>query len=440
MAESTVAYKCPNCKAPLSFKPGADKVNCEYCGTEIDIATMEAMFEKEQERAAKAQAEKEAKWATEDAGGQFTAEETEMMRQFTCSACGAALVADGNTMATECVYCGNPTMVPSRFDGMIKPDYVIPFKKDKKDAVAALKKFYEGKILLPNAFKSNNRVQDIQSMYVPFWLFDAEVTASAVFEAEEDHVTETEDERIIETAHYDCSREGCMSFTRIPVDGSDKMDDDYMDSIAPFDYSDMVEFSAAYLTGYLADKYDVDAEASVPRADERIENSAVGQLRNTVTGYDRVSEKEHYIVKDNGSVSYAMVPVWILTTKYEKKPYTFMMNGQTGKVVGSLPYDKTKALLYPGAAGIVLLPIVYFLAKALIDKPSSGMLWGIAIVGAIIGAVLVRMGLMAQLSNVAHETHADHYLDEGSFNLTERDDTYLYTTTRVERKSKKNDD
>ena len=116
-----------------------------------------------------------------------------------------------------------------------------------------------------------------------------------------------------------------------------------------------------------------------------------------------------------------------------------MMNGQTGKVVGSLPYDKTKALLYPGLAGIVFLPIVYFLAKVLLDNPSSGMLWGIAIIGAIIGAVLVRMGLMSQLSNVAHETQADHYLDDGSFNLTERDDTYLYTTTRVEKKAKKKD-
>ena len=69
------------------------------------------------------------------------------------------------------------------------------------------------------------------------------------------------------------------------------------------------------------------------------------------------------VVKDVGKVSYAMVPVWILTTRYNDKPYTFMMNGQTGKVVGSLPYDATKAFLYPALCSLVLAPILYFLIK-----------------------------------------------------------------------------
>ena len=139
-------------------------------------------------------------------------------------------------------------MVPSRFDGMMKPDYVIPFVKTKKDAVAALKKFYEGKMLLPAAFTANNRVEDVQPMYVPFWLFDSAVTANANFRAESVNVYDTEDETITETSVYDCEREGTMRFSRIPVDGSEKMDDTYMESIEPFDYSALVPFSASYLT------------------------------------------------------------------------------------------------------------------------------------------------------------------------------------------------
>lgn len=154
-----------------------------------------------------------------------------------------------------------------------------------------------------------------------------------------------------------------MRFSRIPVDGSEKMDDTYMESIEPFDYSALVPFSASYLTGYLADKYDVDAEAAVPRADERVETSAVGVLQDTVTGYDNVAVKEQFIAKEGGKVAYAMAPVWILTTKYAGKAYTFMMNGQTGKMVGSLPYDKNKSLLYPLVPAVIVLPIVYFIAK-----------------------------------------------------------------------------
>ena len=363
MADTTVAYKCPNCNAPLSFQPGHDKVTCEYCSTEFEIETIKAMFDKEQERAAKAAEAEQAQWDTAGAGGEWESSETENLQTFTCSACGAELVCDENTIATECCYCGNPTMLPNRFTGMLKPDFVIPFKKTKQDAVAALKEFYKGKRLLPNAFTANNRVEDIQPMYVPFWLFDSSVEAHAEFRAESINVIETSDETITETSVYNCTRSGTMSFEKIPVDGSSKMDNDYMESIEPFDYSELVPFSAAYFTGYLADKYDEDAEMSVPRADKRVEASAIEVLQDTVEGYDNCSTESSAVIKEGGNVSYAMVPVWILTTRYNGQPYTFMMNGQTGKFVGSLPYDKQKAMMYFAGSAAIVMFITYFIAK-----------------------------------------------------------------------------
>lgn len=363
MAETSVNYKCPNCSAPLSFQPGNEKVSCEYCGNEFEVKTIEEMFQKEQERAARAAEAQESKWATEQAGSEWAAAEAAALRVCTCPSCGAEIVCDGNTMATECVYCGNPTMIPKNFDGMLKPDYVIPFKKTKQDAMEALKEFYKGKWLLPAEFKAQNRLEAIQPMYVPFWLFDSSVSAHAGFRATRVRVYETSDERITETSYYDCERSGSMDFARIPVDGSEKMDDAYMESIEPFDYAEMVPFSTAFLTGFLADKYDVDAEASVPRADKRVEYSAVGVLQESVIGYDSVSCQSSAVIKNSDQVAYAMVPVWILTTRYKGEPYTFMMNGQTGKVVGSLPSDKRKEVLYPAAVFLLLLPLMYYLAK-----------------------------------------------------------------------------
>lgn len=366
MADSSVSYKCPNCGAPLSFMPGKKTVTCEYCGTEFEVSAIEELFRDKQETAARAAEAQEAKWATEDAGSEWTSDEAKALHAFTCSSCGAELVCDENTMATECVYCGNPTMIPKRFDGMLKPDYVIPFKKTKAEAVAALKEFYKGHMLLPSNFTANNRVEAIQPMYVPFWLFDSKITAQAEFRAEKHHVINTPKEIITEVSVFKCRRKGVMSFERIPVDGSKKMDDAYMESIEPFNYGDLVDFSAAYLTGYLADKYDVTAEDSAPRADKRVENSAIEVLINSVENFDAVQLEDAAVVKDVGKVSYALVPVWILTTRYNDKPYTFMMNGQTGKVVGSLPYDKTKAFLYPALCSLVLVPILYFLISSLL--------------------------------------------------------------------------
>lgn len=363
MADTSVSYKCPNCGAPLSFLPSKKTVTCEYCGTEFEVAAIEELFRDKQELAARAAEAQESKWETEDAGSEWSSDEAAALHAFTCSSCGAELVCDENTMATECVYCGNPTMIPKRFDGMLKPDYVIPFKKTKADAVAALKNFYKGHTLLPSNFTANNRVEAIQPMYVPFWLFDSKITAQASFRAEKINVINTPKETVTQTSIYSCRRAGTMSFERIPVDGSKKMDDAYMDSIEPFDYGELVPFSAAYLTGYLADKYDETADDCAPRADKRVETSAVEVLKSSVDGFDAVQVENAAVIKDVGKVSYAMVPVWILTTRYNDKPYTFMMNGQTGKVVGSLPYDATKAFLYPALCSLVLAPILYFLIK-----------------------------------------------------------------------------
>lgn len=364
MADTSVSYKCPTCGAPLSFIPGEENVSCEYCGGTFSVQTIEDLFAKEQELAAKAAAANEQKWDTEAAGSEWSQEEADMMKAFVCSSCGAEIVSDGNTMATECCYCGNPTMLPSRFDGMLKPDFVIPFKKKKEEAVAALKEFYKGKLLLPAAFTANNRVEDIQGMYVPFWLFSSKVSAYGSYRAESDMVVTTDDEVITTTSVYRCFRSGGMSFDGVPVDGSVRMDDTYMESIEPFDYREMVPFTAAYLTGYLADKYDVTVDDAVSRADERVYNSARSCLAETVSGYDRVTPEDDFsAVKESSEVKYAMVPVWILTTRYNGEPYTFMMNGQTGKFIGKLPIDKSKLNMYTAGIFIVSAIIVYLIAK-----------------------------------------------------------------------------
>ena len=205
-------------------------------------------------------------------------------------------------------------------------------------------------------------------MYVPFWLFDSGVNAQAEFRASTMRVYDVGDEVVTERRVYSCQRAGKMSFSKIPADGSKKMNDDFMDSIEPFNYNELVDFSTAYLTGYLADKYDVSADECAERINKRMENSAVAVLQESVQGYDECTLEDAAIVKDIGKVLYAMVPVWILTTRYDNKPYTFMMNGQTGKIVGSLPYDSFKSFLYPAILTIVLTPILYFVVKLFLDS------------------------------------------------------------------------
>lgn len=117
------------------------------------------------------------------------------------------------------------------------------------------------------------------------------------------------------------------------------MADDLMESIEPFDFKDAVDFQTAYLAGYLADKYDVDAETSIERANERIKKSTEMAFQETVTGYQTVIPENSSISLSGGTAKYALYPVWILNTTWKGKKFIFAMNGQTGKMVGDLPVD-----------------------------------------------------------------------------------------------------
>ena len=129
MADTSVSYKCPHCGAPIQFKPEAQTVTCDYCGTKFDVAVLEGLYAKKEQLAAEADAARQAKWQTDKAGNEWSDEEAARLKGYTCSSCGAEIVCDENTMATECCYCGNPTLIPSRFSGMLRPDFIIPFKK-----------------------------------------------------------------------------------------------------------------------------------------------------------------------------------------------------------------------------------------------------------------------------------------------------------------------
>ena len=122
-----------------------------------------------------------------------------------------------------------------------------------------------------------------------------------------------------------------------------------MESLEPFDFSEAVDFSMAYLSGYLADKYDVSSDECNERVNERVKRSSDLVLQSTVQGYDSVVPENVSVQFSGGRKHYALYPVWILNTTWNGEKYTFAMNGQTGKFVGDLPVDKGLFWTYFGS-------------------------------------------------------------------------------------------
>ncbi|MBO5870677.1 MAG: hypothetical protein J6Q89_08010 [Clostridia bacterium] len=327
-------YKCPCCGGAIEFDTESQNMKCPYCDTEFEPETLKSYDDD-----LKSEGGEELNWETEP-GSEWREGEAEGMRVYICNSCGGEIIGDETLAATKCPFCDNAVVMKGQLSGALKPDYVIPFKLDKNAAKEGYFKHISGKRLLPKVFKDKNHIDEIKGIYVPFWLFNADANADARYRATKVRSWSDSDYIYTETSYYSATRRGDIGFDRIPVDGSDKMADDLMESIEPYDFSEAVDFQTAYLAGYFADKYDVDAEQSVARANDRVRKTTEQTFAATVQGYSSVTPESVNVRLSNGSSSYALYPVWLLNTTYEGEKYVFAMNGQTGKFVGNLPLDK----------------------------------------------------------------------------------------------------
>ncbi|MCQ2428471.1 MAG: hypothetical protein MJ137_08785 [Clostridia bacterium] len=357
-------HKCPCCGGGIGFDTSIQKLKCPYCDTEFDVEQLEAY-----DSVLQSTAEEDKIEFTTDSD-EWLDSVAEGMKLYLCNSCGGEIVGDGQMAATLCPFCGNPVVIMGQYKGDLKPDYVIPFKLDKNAAMAAFSKHLSGKKLLPKPFKDKNHLESLTGVYVPFWLFAATVNANINYQAT--RVTSWSDSRYeyTQTNNFSVHREGSVSFEKVPVDGSRKVEDKLMESLEPYDYSELTDFRTAHLAGYLAARYDVDSEESKKHATERTKPSAEDAFMATVDGFSSVSTESSHVITTEGKKKYALLPVWFLNTVWEGTNYSFAMNGQTGKFVGNLPLDKAalrrwRWLLFLGfTAGAFLLTVLfYFLTK-----------------------------------------------------------------------------
>ena len=342
-------YKCPACGGAMEFDSKSQKMKCPYCDTIIDMAEFQDEHKDTQDF-----------W---EASGesQWQEGEQEGMKIYVCKSCGGEIIAEDSTGASTCPYCGNRVVMKGQFKGDLKPDYIIPFKLDKKDAKAAYMNHLKSKAFLPRIFKSENHIDEMKGVYVPFWLFDVDAVADITYNAEKTRVWRSGNTEYTEHSYYEAVRSGSMGFDHIPEDGSEKMDDTLMESVEPYDFQGAVPFNSAYLAGYVADRYDVKMEERMERAKQRVQRSVEEEFEKTVRGYDFVNLKNSNVNVTNAKYWYALYPVWILNTTWHDKKYVFAMNGQTGKLVGDLPVDKGLFWKYVGIRTAIISVIVYII-------------------------------------------------------------------------------
>lgn len=329
-----IEFKCPCCGGAIEYDSTIQKMKCPYCDTEFEIDAIDA-YNREKNAPDKMDWDTSSikTWDAEDGD----------MKLYVCKSCGGEVIVDENTAAMSCPYCDNPVVLSGNVSGVLKPEFIIPFKLDKNAAKENFKKHLQGKKLLPKVFKDENHIEEIKGIYVPYWIFNSKVDAKMKYKGTKVRRWSDSKYDYTETSYYAIYRDGEIGFSHVPVDGSIKMADDLMESIEPFDFKEAVPFQKGYLAGFFADKYDVDEKKSAVRANERMKNATDEAFQATVKGFQTLVTENGNMTLSSGKANYVMYPVWIMTTKWKDQQYTFAMNGQTGKFVGNLPEDKELA-------------------------------------------------------------------------------------------------
>ncbi len=339
-----IEYKCPNCDADLKFDPESQKLSCEFCLSSFTEDELKKINE---------------------AYGETTPTEAEIQTQnefeehtnlYHCASCGAQIMCDDQQTALFCYYCHNPVILSGKLTGEYKPGKIIAFKFNKDRALDTFRKWVQKRHFVPDDFRSEQQLDKVTGLYVPFWVADCDVKADFTAIGKTVRSWTSGSYRYTETKEYNVV---------IPADGESKIEDLLMESIEPFNYDELQPFSMTYLTGFFADKYDVDKVQVFPRVKSRASQAGKKVVRDSIGSYSSlaVSSEQYNILKTDWE--YMMLPVWFMTYNYNNKIYEFAINGQTGKLAGTPPLDKAKLRMFCTALGIGITAAIYLLGGLL---------------------------------------------------------------------------
>lgn len=345
---SVITYKCPNCGGELLFDPESQKFKCEYCLSSFEEGELQ-----NPEESTSIGSEPKTKYSSR------TQQEEQEAVVYHCPNCGAEIITDATTAATFCFYCHNPVILSGRLDGSLKPDCIIPFSIEKEEAIKRFTEWIGKKKFVPHAFFSKDQIEKISGIYFPYWTFDLQVNGILHASGENVQVWTSGDYRYTERSYYSVLRGGRIRFWDLMKNALKKADFKLSEGVLPFETDKMIPFSMAFLSGFQAEKRDIEIDDLKDEVTHQIYGYTTQLLEETAQEYTSLTDKKYDVTITNSSIQYLLLPVWILTYPKKGKTYYYAMNGQTGKVCGVLPVNWKKLLLVSGLITVFVFLILF---------------------------------------------------------------------------------
>lgn len=327
-----VTYKCPNCGAYLEFDPESQGWQCPFCDSRFEQSELRHGDAPEADAAPH--------------GGQVA---------YHCPSCGSEIMTDETTVATHCYYCHSPVVLRGKLGNEHRPDGVLPFTIDREKALSTFQEWVKGKRYIPKDFFAQAQLEQLSGVYYPHYAVDCELVGVVDGMGRNTSVHNSANYVVTSTKHFHIRREAELRFSGILRPALSKANRKLSDAIHPFPLQNIKPFSDAYLSGFLAERRDVDAAAVEADVQSEVAGYVEPMLTQTIH-YNSFQVQPSSRVK-HMDCRYVLLPTWVLTypnRKNPQEPYYYAMNGCTGEVCGKLPIDRKKlGLTALGLAGAV---------------------------------------------------------------------------------------
>ena len=410
-----VSFICPSCGGKLFFNPNIKKLSCESCKNsyfpneitrydrDLDVEIIADRFD-----------------------------DNDKTISYTCNSCGGEIIVLDSLVSTSCPFCNNNVLVKNSLAGSYRPKYVVPFSKNKDEALNILNKYLKKNILLPNKFKKELKEEKLNDIYIPLYL----VKGKACFDfckverASALELLKNDDDRVptVQITLY-----GKVNFSRFPLDGLKKLNDDLIETVGPFDIDDIKQFDTPYLAGHMAKRYDISFQD--------LKDSTTSRIKDEI--YTYVKEKEINKIPDEKNTSfyvsnvclyhtqatYLFYPMWFLEHDYNGKKTTIAINDRNGKIFGIVPASKLKitlfSLLFVAAYAIVLFGIIFAISKN----------WLISlIIASILSVILCPLSMLRMYGTLyKFKKQFRQYIEPESYSLNEKRDPQTIKNHDIER-------
>ncbi|MDH3423522.1 MAG: hypothetical protein OEN00_11065 [Gemmatimonadota bacterium] len=359
IAEGVRQFPCTQCGARVEFAPGTDSLECPYCGHQTAIpSSIDAVGERD---------------FVADLAELGQDADLEDVESVSCGSCAALVEPPESAEAFPCPYCGSSIVTTARSQRLIKPQALLPFTIARARATELFRRWVSKLWFAPNALRKLARLEDrLQGLYAPYWTYDASTVSRYTGQRGDNYVVTrtrtvvrngqrvTEPYQTTEIRWRPASGIVARNFDDLLVVGSNSLPRDLAEDLEPWDLGNLVSYADEYLSGFIAERYQIDLRQGWSRATERMDQVIRGDVARDIGGdHQRI----HSVQTRHSDLTYkhVLLPMWICSYRYKSKVYRFLVNARSGEVQGQRPWSRVKITLTVVAAAAILAVVFAFL-------------------------------------------------------------------------------